>query len=400
MYDAIIVGGGLAGASLAKGVGEAGKRVLVLERETAFRDRVRGEFLCPWGVAEARNLGIYRPLLETCAREARFLHFRFAGAPPPPSRDLPATSPHEAGSLHFQHREMQETLLQLAESAGATVRRGVTIAAVAGGDRPHVAFLDQEGRREIARARLIVGADGRNSIVRARCGFVVKKGPDKMVVAGVLVNRMQAPQDGGVIIQNLVAGTFAGVVPLRGGVFRCYHAHHKHTDAARLGGHKEFRHFVEASVSAGAPADWFDGAEPIGPLASFNGADIWAEGPYRNGIVLVGDAAASSDPTHGCGLSLSLRSARVLRDRLLENDDWHAAAQDYAAAHARDAEALRTITDWLTALWYDPGEQAERTRARALPLLAEDPSRLPDFIGLGPDGPHDEAARSRLFGEA
>jgi 2-polyprenyl-6-methoxyphenol hydroxylase-like FAD-dependent oxidoreductase len=70
MYDAIIVGGGLAGASLAKSLGEADKSVLVLERELTFKDRVRGEFMCPWGVGEARKLGIYQPLTETCAREA------------------------------------------------------------------------------------------------------------------------------------------------------------------------------------------------------------------------------------------------------------------------------------------------------------------------------------------
>jgi hypothetical protein len=38
---------------------EEGKRVLVLEREREFKDRVRGEYMCPWGVAEARELGMY-----------------------------------------------------------------------------------------------------------------------------------------------------------------------------------------------------------------------------------------------------------------------------------------------------------------------------------------------------
>jgi flavin-dependent dehydrogenase len=42
-YDIITIGGGLAGAALAKVLAERGLRVLVLERETTFRDRVRGE---------------------------------------------------------------------------------------------------------------------------------------------------------------------------------------------------------------------------------------------------------------------------------------------------------------------------------------------------------------------
>src|SRR5437588_63300 len=57
-YDVISVGGGLGGAALAKAMAEHGARTLVLERETTFRDRVRGEGMEPWGVAETRALGI------------------------------------------------------------------------------------------------------------------------------------------------------------------------------------------------------------------------------------------------------------------------------------------------------------------------------------------------------
>jgi len=59
-------------AALAKVLAERGVRVLVFERETSFRDRVRGEQMHPWGVAEARKLGLYELLLETCGSEARY----------------------------------------------------------------------------------------------------------------------------------------------------------------------------------------------------------------------------------------------------------------------------------------------------------------------------------------
>jgi flavin-dependent dehydrogenase len=58
IYDIITVGGGLGGSALAKAMAAHGARVLVVERETQFKDRVRGEFMAPWGVAEARELGI------------------------------------------------------------------------------------------------------------------------------------------------------------------------------------------------------------------------------------------------------------------------------------------------------------------------------------------------------
>jgi flavin-dependent dehydrogenase len=49
-YDIVTVGGGLGGSALAKAMAEHGARVLVLESETQFRDRVRGESMLPWGL--------------------------------------------------------------------------------------------------------------------------------------------------------------------------------------------------------------------------------------------------------------------------------------------------------------------------------------------------------------
>jgi len=62
-YDFITVGGGIAGASLAKAMAERGFRVLVVEREKQFKDRMRGEWLAPRGVAETKALGVYQELL-------------------------------------------------------------------------------------------------------------------------------------------------------------------------------------------------------------------------------------------------------------------------------------------------------------------------------------------------
>ena len=57
-YDLIIVGGGIAGGGLATVMARAGKSVLVLEKTTEYPDLVRGEWLAPWGVVEARRTGL------------------------------------------------------------------------------------------------------------------------------------------------------------------------------------------------------------------------------------------------------------------------------------------------------------------------------------------------------
>ena len=46
-HDVVVIGGGIGGAALAKRMAASGASVLVLERESEFRDRVRGEWLAP-----------------------------------------------------------------------------------------------------------------------------------------------------------------------------------------------------------------------------------------------------------------------------------------------------------------------------------------------------------------
>ena len=93
-YDLITIGGGIGGAALAGAMAERGASVLVLERETQFKDRVRGEGITPWGCDEARQLGIYETLLATCGHEVRYANAHF-GSLQPPVRDLVATTEYK-----------------------------------------------------------------------------------------------------------------------------------------------------------------------------------------------------------------------------------------------------------------------------------------------------------------
>jgi 2-polyprenyl-6-methoxyphenol hydroxylase-like FAD-dependent oxidoreductase len=397
-YDLISVGGGLAGAALAYSLAPRGARCLVLERETRFRDRVRGEAMPPWGVAEARELGIERLLLDTCANSVPILKLS-AGAPGPP-RDLLETTPHRSGFLDFYHPAMQDVMLAAAAEAGAEVRRGVQVEGVTPGPKPCVRVTRNGGAPEEITTRLVVGADGRNSKVRRWAGFEVQRDPERLVIGGVLLDGVRTPADEVQIVYQIGAGRGALIFPQREeGRARAYYVYRKRPGLKPLSGSKQMRDFFDFCVEAGAPAEWYEDAEAAGPLAGYEGADHWVDHPHRDGVVLVGDAAASSDPSWGQGLALTVRDVRVLRDALLSNDDWCAAGDAYAAEHDRHYGVIHTLDTWAADLLYEIGPEADALRARALPRILEDPTRLPDVIGLGPAAPADEAARRRFFGE-
>ena len=396
-YDIITIGGGLGGSTLATVMAARGARVLVLERERQFRDRVRGELMVPWGVAEARELGIYHLLRETCGRELRWFALSIGPEPGPP-RDLIATTPQQAPQLALSHPVMQEVLLQAAADAGAEVRRAAHVRDVQPGPLSTVE-VEQDGYIEEVRARLVVGADGRVSMVRKWAGFPVRQDPERLLISGLLFEQMPTPQeDTGYYIINPSLGQSVPLFPQGQGRVRAYLVHTKAT-SSRFQGPAHLPRFVEESVKTYAPAQWYTGARAIGPLATFDGAETWVAHPYKHGVVLLGDAASTSDPTWGQGLSLTLRDVRVLRDQLLAHADWDAAGHAYAGEHDRYYGVIHTVDNWLTELFLAIGPDADARRAKALPLIAQDATRVPDHYASGPELPLNETVRRRFFGE-
>ncbi len=395
-YDVIIVGAGIAGAALGKRLADGGIRVLILERETAFRERLRGETLHPWGVAEARKLGVYYLLKESCGHETRYRTTRITGFPAAP-RDMAATTPHAVGSLQFYHPEMQEVMLQAAQKAGADVRRGVVAGGFLPGPPPTVNANLPDGDRRFT-AGLIVGADGRNAPSRKWASFPIQRDQDRMVIAAQMFTGLTASEDSVHSYSNPALGQFAFVFPLGRGRFRCYFGFYAQGTRAPPRGPNGVAEMILQSVACGVPESWFAVARPIGPLASFECAESWVPHPAQPGLALIGDAAATSDPTFGCGLSLALRDARVLGDHLVATADYDEAAARYAAEHDRYVASLHLQVDMMTRLLYEPGPIAAARRQQAFARIAEDARRRPDIAGLGPEWPAGPDPERELFG--
>jgi 2-polyprenyl-6-methoxyphenol hydroxylase-like FAD-dependent oxidoreductase len=344
VFDIIVVGGGLAGSSFGKSMAERGARVLILEQEERFKDRVRGEYIVPWGVAEARELGLLDVLRRECATEIPCIEMGFG------PRDLRITTPQQLPGLSFSHPQMQETLLAAAENSGAAVRRGVCVQKIEPGAQTKV-VTGKNGHAETICAQLVVAADGRHSAARRWLGMETKKSGDPFVFSGVLLSGVSAREDTAWFIFNPENGLLGALVPQGQGRFRAYFGYPS-SAGYRLNGKDSLRLFVsESNKVAPLFVEFYAKAQDAGPLASFEGGDFWVEHPYRDGVALLGDAAGTTDPSFGQGMALSLRDARTLRDALLANSDWNAAGNRYAEQHDGYYQRCRTAAGWIRTIF-------------------------------------------------
>jgi 2-polyprenyl-6-methoxyphenol hydroxylase-like FAD-dependent oxidoreductase len=391
-FDLVTIGGGMAASALAISMARKGVRVLVLEKETQFKDRVRGEALAPWGLSEARELDIADLLLETCAKEIPWVEMGFG------PRNLLETTSQKAGFLTFSHPEMQEALLGEAERAGAHVRRGVTAQAVELGSSNTVVTA-RNGKEERITARLVTAADGRGSACRKWTGFQIERSGHGFQFSGVLLEGVSCRDDFVTFLFNPDLGLVVGVAPQVKQKCRAYLGYPTSSGVNLQGSAKLETFFTESRKVHPIVAEFYTKARSIGPLASFDAGESWVNTPYKEGVALIGDAAATSDPSFGQGMGTALRDVRVLRDALLSHSDWHEAGQNYAQQHNAYFQNSHKVCDWLRTLFQDPSLQAQKLRQRAMPKIAEDLTRVPDHLFGGPDLPSDETVRARLFGE-
>ena len=98
-------------------------------------------------------------------------------------------------------------------------------------------------------------------------------------------------------------------------------------------------------------------------------------------------------------MSMTLRDVRLLRDKLLGEEDWEAAGHAYAKEHDRCYGVIHKVENWFAEMFMEIGPEAEARRRRAFTLITEDGTRMPDLYGLGPELPLNEEVRRRFFGE-
>ena len=146
--DVVVVGAGIGGSALATALARDGLHVNVLEQTVEYEDRVRGESMMPWGVAEARSLGVEDTLLEAGAHIApRWFNYHLSAE----RAEIPTGMmvPDVHGSINLRHPDACAALERAARAAGAHVHRGTRDLQLDLGPEPVVRWSDADGPHEV-----------------------------------------------------------------------------------------------------------------------------------------------------------------------------------------------------------------------------------------------------------
>jgi len=367
--EIVIVGAGIGGGALATVLARQGFDVVLLERETVYPDRVRGEYLTPWGVSELARLDLLQPLQQAGALfSKRNIPYDELFTPEEAQGrafDLTKMHAEGLGALCLGHPATCEIFARLAGEAGATIMRGITDISVTAGAQPILTCKHGDSDLEF-RPRIVVGADGRNSHLRKALGFTVHADKPHNLIGGMLVKGVPSwPRD----MQTIgVADRLHFLIFPQGDDLVRLYACYDFADKARFDGADRRAKLIEifSKLKCLPYAEAIAASTPVGPFNSFSNEDHWIDDPTCPGVVLIGDAAGHNDPIIGQGLSIALRDVRLVSDILREAK---ASGQEpdfrpYVEERAERMRRLRITAEFVAKLRVEFGPGTRERRAR------------------------------------
>jgi len=369
-FDIVIVGGGLAGASLVAALADSGKRLALIERRAPRAPLEEWDprvyTLTPASIAFLKEIGAWRGVPGE--RVAPVHDMRVFGDEPSSRLEFSAYASGllelgatvESGRLHhalWREFERQRNLAVLCPEAPATLRRAA--------DRVEIGL---EGGRSI-RAKLLVGADGGDSWVRRAAGMEARAASYGQL--GVVANFACERAHRGVAYQWFLPDGVLAFLPLPGErvsiVWSTSHAQAK--ELLGLAPEALCQRVGEASREA------LGGLRQITPPAAFPLSRMSVRRIAQERVALVGDSAHLVHPLAGQGINLGLGDAHCLADLLAGARDPgdRMLLRRFERSRAEDILALRWITDGLFRLFGANHALVRRARNLGLNLADSNP---------------------------
>jgi flavin-dependent dehydrogenase len=361
MYDVIVIGTRVAGASTAMLLARAGLDVLAVDRARFPSDTLSTHQVQVHGAARLARWGLLDRVEAAGTPATRRVRFD-SGAVVLEGR-WPAVDGVDA--LYSPRRAILDKLLvDAAREAGAEVRERFAVDELLfDGDR--VAGVRCGSVRE--RARLVVGADGRHSLVaKAVRAPEYRAQPPRSVAYYTYWSGV--PLEGGRMYAR--ERRMIGAWPTNDGLLMTYvAAPADEFKAFRAGPEGALLRSLDAAGDLGERVRAGERAERV-----YGSADLHNRFrvPYGPGWALVGDAGLQMDPVTGQGISDAFRDAELLAGGVVDGRDL----AGYQAA--RDAAALPMYEMTLDVASLQPPRPHQRLLLERLAGRPEDTSR---FLG-------------------
>lgn len=316
--EVLIVGGGMAGLTLAAALGTAGVPVICVDRDPQdlhLRDGFDGRTTAiAYGSRQAMaGAGIWRHLAE----DAEAI------------RDIRVADSNSPLFLHYDHRELEGTHLggcpfgYIVENRlirRALFRRLGELSRVTHLAPASVVDLDRSQSGVRARlsdgrtvaARLVVGADGRGSPCRRWAGIGVMQW-DYPQTAIVCTIAHELPHDGIAVEHFLPAGPFA-VLPMTENRSSIVWTERALSAADYLALDDDaFTEELQRRIGG-----YLGAIRPIGPRFSYPLSVMHADRYVDRRLALVGEAAHAIHPIAGQGLNMGLRDVAALAEVIVD----------------------------------------------------------------------------------
>ncbi len=303
MFDVAIVGAGPSGSAAAIGLARLGYAVTLIDKEKFPREKLCGDFINPINWRLLGALGVSEEILSLAHdKVSRFCITSFSGdAAKVP---LPLRKGEALFGLGLRRFNFDHVLLKKAQSQGVSVKEGTRIKTLA---RQHEAWrieFDDAGGGGTLGARLVIGADGRNSWVANQLGM--DSGAARAGRSVGFQARLACPNpDKGAVAIHLFPGGYAGLVGLGDGTVNLGLA----IDKRALPQNRQAE-FLWESILPRNPylKEILRRSEIIGKIHATYPVYFPPRTACGHGVLLVGDAARVNEPVTGEGIYFALKS--------------------------------------------------------------------------------------------
>jgi 2-polyprenyl-6-methoxyphenol hydroxylase-like FAD-dependent oxidoreductase len=355
-YDAIIVGARCAGAPTAMLLARAGYKVLVVDRSTFPSDTISTHVVHPQGVAALARWGLLDRLVATGCPPIDTYVFDFG---PLVITGKPGTL--DSPVAYCPRRTILDKLLvDGAVEAGAEVREGFIVDEILREDGivTGISGRNSDGTTVTEKARIVIGADGRNSLVAKAVGPEQYNERPEYVCAyyaywsGLPINgRFETyirPEHG-----FAAAPTHDGLTLVVGGWPRAQFEEKKHDlDASYLSLFAMAPEFAERIRGARRESKIFGAVSPN-----------FFRKPFGRGWALVGDAGYTKDPITAQGITDAFRDAELVTAALASTfagkQPFDTALGAYQAARDQQSMPMYDFTCQIAAMQPPPPEMQQ-----------------------------------------